>query len=96
MDFKIVVSEKDEVAVENANRYRNNYLIIRLGNNLEIEINEEDAKLLYEGIEQALWDEDEHAERLRERVDDLEYQVNKLEEELEDANAIIENYRLGA
>jgi hypothetical protein len=81
----IEFSEQDEVAVSSPMFLKGNYVLIKIGD-IELKLEEEQAKLIYEGIEQALWDEQHHSVNLEKEVDKLRFALDEALEVLEQNN----------
>lgn len=72
-------SGKEEFSVKNNEYQRGNFITVKIGD-LELNITEEQANELYEGIEQALWDEGYHSKNMEKEIEDLSSRVDELEE----------------
>jgi hydrogenase maturation factor len=81
----IEFSENEEVAVSSPMFLKGNYVLIKIGD-IELKLDEEQAKLIYEGIEQALWDDSYHADKLINKVEKLEKALEEAIEVLEQNN----------
>ena len=84
MITEIRVEDREYVSVKDAGIPKGELIEIRFDEDLRLLLSKDKATAIYEGIEQAMWDESEWSTTLRDEVDRLRARVEELEEQIED------------